>query len=433
MSLADCFALLPLVLVPQGEPRTVARLPDGIKLETGSLRFARGGKQAAYVGHRGDEDVWVVGETVGDTYDQIEPPVFDASGAHVSFRVRSTDKKGREVWSLILDGKKVATNAWIGPVAFSPVDGTPAYWSADRWETIEDMEKPALAILMAGKKKSGRFELAEMYDPPVFSQDGRYVFSHAWNLADDRVVVLDLKGKESSLHIGEVQHLAVNPSGTEVVCTIVHEPEGLDAEVSDEEFDAAITHVLVRAPVAAKAKGPKPVVIGSRYESAGRAQFSPDGEHVAFRVSRGFKVGVALDSDANAAFEYDLIGEVAFDPSGTHVAYVAVEGCTLDADIPAGFRVLERVDELEDGKWRVVYGGTQGPEFLRTALPRWSPDGSRLAYAAETSLGWRVYVGEQWSDAVDVVAELEWSPDGKTVWIGGRRGFEFVWTSFVPD
>ena len=119
----------PILTTRQDQPRIVAHLPEGLKIQRSSLRFAPGGKQLAYVAYRGEDELWVVGDTVGDVYESVEPPVFDATGAHVAFRVATLDKKGKESWTLLVDGKKVATQPWIGPVAFSPVDGTPAFWA----------------------------------------------------------------------------------------------------------------------------------------------------------------------------------------------------------------------------------------------------------------------------------------------------------------
>ncbi|MCC6407518.1 MAG: PD40 domain-containing protein [Planctomycetes bacterium] len=422
LTVAPCLTTL------QDQPRIVAHLPEGLKIQRSSLRFAPGGKQLAYVAYRGEDELWVVGDTVGDVYESVEPPVFDATGAHVAFRVATLDKKGKESWTLLVDGKKVATQPWIGPVAFSPVDGTPAFWAAERWEKLGDHEVPGLSMLTVGKKKSTRLELPDQWHPPIFSRDGRFVFSRAIKGDDDVVVVLDLKGKESVLALGDLSSLELSPDGTEVLCTVVENAVPLDTDMSDDEAIGQETQVIVRAPVAPKSKDAKPVFFGSSYESAARPVFSPDGKHLAFVVSQGDKVGVAIDSDTKAACEYDVIDELVFAPSSDQVAYVAVRGCKFDSTPPNGFRPLQTAEELKDGSWSVVQGSTKSEEFDRVTLPRWSPDGTKLAYAALLGTTWRVRVGETKSEGFEEIAAIEWAPDGKTVWFGARKDREFSWT-----
>jgi hypothetical protein len=437
MLLAACLAIAASGSVQDAasETRVLARLPDELKIQTGSLRFARGGRQVAYIGDRDGKEVWVVGNSVGETFDSIAPPVFDASGMHVAFVVESVDKKDRSTFTLLLDGKKAATHPWIGTVVFSPSDSTPAYWTAERWEKLDGaLEQPSMAILAFGKKKGSRFATIFQSFAPAFSADGRLVVSSGFKDEDDAVIVLDGKGKETLLRLGESVHVAVRPDGGEIMCTVVENSVPLDDEMGDEAATDVVTHVLARMPLGSKEKKPKPVILGSEYDSAGLAEYSPNGQHVAYRVSRGSKLGVAIDVQTDATCDFEMIGEVAIHPTEARAAFVGVKDCKFKGKTADGFHVIESVDELtEGGEWQVVDGATKSADFTKVASLCWSPDGSRLAYAAATADGWQVHVGDRASETFDDVAAVEWSADGKTVWFGARRQRDFVWAPFRPE
>ncbi|MCE9595376.1 MAG: hypothetical protein K8S98_14410 [Planctomycetes bacterium] len=436
MSFSVLLTLFASIVPLQGEARVLAHLPADLQIEKDSLRFARGGKQVAYTGYRGEAQVTVIGDAVGEEFTAVEVVAFDSAGEHVAYRAQSIDKKGRETWTLIVDGKKVVTTAWIGQPAFSPADGTVVYWSADRWDKVLDKPTPALAVLVLGRKKSSRFDFVAEDLEPAFSSDGHVVFGHGLKGDEDAVLVLDAKGKESLMHVGEIAEVVARPDGAEVACTVVKNSVPVEADTTDEELDAATkiaAHAIARATIGAKGKAAKPTMLGTGYDSAGRAVYSADGKHIAYCASRLDRVGVAMDGEIDAACEYDVIGEIAFDASGTHVAYVTVADCTVDPKMPRGFRVLESGDRIKDGKWRVVHGATKSDTFERTALPRWSPDGGALAFAAKSAEGWCVHCGEHASGLFDEIAELEWAADGKAVWFGARKGRELSWNSLAVE
>ncbi|MET0553478.1 MAG: protein kinase [Vicinamibacteria bacterium] len=83
--------------------------------------------------------------------------------------------------------------------------------------------------------------------------------------------------------------------------------------------------------------------------------------------------------------------------------------------------------------WRARADGSEGRRLtsapLRVAMPRWSPDGSRIAFAARTgSRPWQVHIVPAEGGAIEVltpenVSDPNWSPDGRTLFMGAITGF----------
>ena len=78
-----------------------------------------------------------------------------------------------------------------------------------------------------------------------------------------------------------------------------------------------------------------------------------------------------------------------------------------------------------DGKWRIVVDGQPQDAFGRVGAPTFSPDGRRLAYAAQLADGRRTVVvdGKQ-GKPCDRILEggVHFSPDGKHVAYGAQFG-----------
>jgi hypothetical protein len=65
-------------------------------------------------------------------------------------------------------------------------------------------------------------------------------------------------------------------------------------------------------------------------------------------------------------------------PDGRRVAYAIGKGAGL-----AGL-VLQPLFMGKAGSFRMVVDGRESPEYVGVSLPRFSPDGSRVAYAAQS-------------------------------------------------
>ncbi|MCE9595377.1 MAG: hypothetical protein K8S98_14415 [Planctomycetes bacterium] len=424
MSFVALLALIAPVL-PQAESRPesriVAFLPEGATVQADSLRFAANGTKVAYVALIDGTAHAVIGGTVGDGYDTIWPPVIDARAEHVAFRAAKVAASGKPSYTVLLDGRKLVSDAWIGPVSLSPTDGTPAFWQANSWITEEAGEKvPGPGVLVVGKKKSSKWQSSDDVLAPVFSADGRFVYSTGTKDEGWAVLIFDTKGKETNQTGYHIVEAWPQPGGTEIVYTMQ------DAARDTEGDDDPLHYVVVRGVPNDKTKDASPKIFGAAYDSAGGAVFSPDGLHVAYRVVSGGKMGVAIDAEADAKCPYDFVDELAYDPFGKQLTYVAVTGCKVAAS--EGAQVLVDVARADGGKWIVVQGTVTSGEFDETKLPRWSPNGKQLAFAAREDETWTVRVGEKASDAFDAIGAISWAPDGKSVWFGALRGREFWWS-----
>jgi Tol biopolymer transport system component/DNA-binding winged helix-turn-helix (wHTH) protein len=141
---------------------------------------------------------------------------------------------------------------------------------------------------------------------------------------------------------------------------------------------------------------------------------SPDGKQV-FAVGGQFR-GELLRYDLKSGeFEPFLSGisaeELDFSKDGKWVTYVTY---------PEGVLWRSRVD----GSERMQL--TSSP--LRVAVPRWSPDGTRIAFSGYPPGGpWKIYVVRPEGGKPEVVSESQddemdptWSPDGNTLIFGGH-------------
>ncbi len=112
-------------------------------------------------------------------------------------------------------------------------------------------------------------------------------------------------------------------------------------------------------------------------------------------------------------FQLRAVGHVALSPDGTRVAY---ELKRFDAKENKNFTQIMLVDTAS-GATRPLTG-----EKYSSSLPRWSPDGGRLAFLSDREKGASLWVlpmsgGEpqRITDRDGCVSDFDWSPDGKRI------------------
>jgi len=399
------------------ESRKVDQVPDGFAFVDGSLRFSADGSKVAYVARKEKELYPVIGHVAGKGFLVVDAPVIDASGAHVAFRAVAGKRSGDLVSSVLLDGKEFATAEWIGPIALSPADGTPAFWTALGHATEADGSLDySPVVLVFGKKKSAKWQSADDVLAPQFSPDGMHVFSVGTKDEDWGIMWLDRKGAEEKQMGGHIVEVWLNPNGRELACTV------LDLSNGDPDEDEPHKFFLQRRAVPDVERTID--ALGKAYDAAGGLVYDAEGAHFAFRALEKDMLGVSFDGES-AACTFDWVDELTIAPDGKQVAYVAAKGCELDAG--NGWEVLVDLAVATGGRWCVVQGKTESQEYDRTRLPTWSPDGSKLAFAARANKAWRVVVGSSSSEPCDEIGRIVWAADGSCVWYGARLGGELWW------
>ena len=132
--------------------------------------------------------------------------------------------------------------------------------------------------------------------------------------------------------------------------------------------------------------------------------------------------------NADSLLDWQFAGDARISPDGKRIAYVHV---SVDRNLDSYNRDLWLAQG--DSSPRQLTSGTHDDE-----TPRWSPDGTRLAFASNRSGKRQVHVlnleggGEPWQLTADTegVGAFAWSPDGKRIFytsntaLAGDTGFD---------
>lgn len=391
-----------------GKPR---KGPDGIEVPTVSRPvWSADGLQVAYIGHRDGKSFPVVGETVGESFHYIDPPVFGTKGTQVAFRVGNCLGPTSEKWWLWIDGKKQFPEDWIGSISACPDGKQWAYWTQPgaKLDSTGAYARSSM-VLAFGTKRSKKYDDAEALTAPVFSSDGKQVATPVAKTS-----------KHFALVFGAKEELV--GKGAPMVDTVVWRPDGKELAIVEMDISRGSkgppkpwSNLVIRA-------GSR--VLGKDYESAGMPVYSRDGKTIAYKVARGELLGVALNEDANAKVEWAFVDEIALSSDGKRLAFSASKDAKLgeSGDVSHMARW-----QIKSGGWQVVVDGKPGDRFDAIAYLVWSPNGKQLARAVRKDKSWHVVVGETTSDPFDDVGPPRFSDDGKSVGFGAQVGREMWW------
>ena len=127
--------------------------------------------------------------------------------------------------------------------------------------------------------------------------------------------------------------------------------------------------------------------------------------------------------------DYETVADPRISPDGRQVVYTR--------------RMVNKVDdEWEPALWMVNSDGSRHRFLTKGSNPRWSPDGTRLAYVAEGEpRGQQIFV--RWMDAEAATtqvtrvdespANVQWSPDGTQLGFTMFVAEETGWTIDLPQ
>jgi Tol biopolymer transport system component len=379
-----------------------------------------GGRQFAYAATLGKTlyDWFVVcGTEKGKTYPSIDLKrlVFSRDGAHLAYRVALDPERSL----VVVDTTEGAEYTNVSPPVFCG-DGTTVAYFANRDKDY---------FVVVGEKEHSRPVSVEA-DSLRVNRDGS---RHAYSVlgAKPYVVVNGKPGPEADY----VTTPLFSPDGRTLAYSARREGKyRVCGDWESEPYDLiegiAFTRDSRRLVFRAK-RGEKWLVVtngreGKEYDGVElrdiRAIRARPSNRVAYTAERGDKQIVVIDGEESAAYDgvksWELRQPVLiFSPDGEHVAYVAERG----------------------GKELVVLDGQEGKAYKRVWQPRFSPDGTRLAYPVEQESGEdRVVVVEGGksveSKPYDTVYEVIFSPDGQHVaWHGRREGKNYVVVDGVAE
>ncbi|MEM6675923.1 MAG: hypothetical protein AAF726_23950 [Planctomycetota bacterium] len=398
--------------------------PDGTEYEVRSrLVWSPDGLQVAYVGYRDGATHPVVGNTVEKSHDYVNQPAFGPTGDIVVFRIGDRRSKKKESWFLYRgpNEKPSKKQDWIGTPSISPDGERIVAWTqpgakldAQGYYTRRNV------VFWGGWKRGKKWSDALCLQEPVFSATGDRVFTAVQKGPEWSVVAIDRKGEtEIEKGFSLIREVVAHPGGEKVATT---------ANVRAEDVD------LVGAEFGALMGAQRVVyegeVYGAEFDHSCAPVFSPDGQHLAYKVVKDESMGIAIDGEAHAGTPWDYVTRPVFAPGGELVAYVGNRGSELRGllrvQVQADLRERGGVDQLVVAD----LGGTErtvGETAQRIDHVTWGPGEEQLAYAARTEDGWRIVCGDAASEPFDEIGPPVFDESGSKIAFGARKDRAITW------
>lgn len=420
------------------EERLLATIPEGTSLDfpaqsMGGARYQRpnrvhwsaDGRRVAYIGIRSDGEHPVIDNEVLDAYDFTAGPEFCETGSRVVFVVGNQKNKRSQEWWLLVDGKEIYEEDWIGGFSISPDGEAVACWTQPGAKIQSDGSynnggQTLVLLEDKGRKwkdiESKDYLNTQSIAKPIFTLDSKRVFSFGGksDFTEPIEVFALQRGKKKASVEGEVTRLPE---------TFAIDKSGKHWGVSSTTFEVVGGQVLAGSGVALL-DGEE---IESDYEVVNGPFFSPLDDRIAYRVRSGKRYGVALEN-MKAELDYDFVWPPIFGPKD-NLAFVAGEGVSVD---PA-YTISQSHHGVKGGHRFVVRRSKRGeltalqPDWLEIRGLVFSPDGKHLAFAGRTADGWEIVLDGQPGPIHEGVGNPRFADDSETLLYGSRDGAELWW------
>ncbi|HVV73044.1 MAG TPA: hypothetical protein VHI52_16330, partial [Verrucomicrobiae bacterium] len=333
--------------------------------------FSPDGQRLAYAVRQGSLMRMVVDGQPGPLEEAVRYPVFSPDSRHLAYVVKRKSKEYVQ-----LDGiPGPASDGVGGPIQFSPDGRRLAYVAIHGQKAcmvIDQKERPdwpgtgrpvfspdsqRLAYIMEGgcavaDGVKGQGATADTWWGPIFSSDSRH-FAYSTGTSQGTAprhsrAFLDRQALPLPNQGTNVLHVFFAPDLKRWACTV--ERNGKEQIYVDGGF-------------------------GSVYDGVYGLRFSPDGSRYAYLAAKGENWRMVVDGKLEAQISLDTACPC-FSPNGKRIAYLAGRGpewwMMVDRKAGPRFKGL-RERGLLDSDEKEVPGMTQ---------PRFSPDSSRVVYAA---------------------------------------------------
>jgi WD40 repeat protein len=427
------------------EEQRLATIPEGIELEgepvfdpdgnewpnVNPVRWSPDGRRVAYVGIMDGKTHAVIGDEVLKSYDLLGAPIFSYDGEHVAFRAGNRRTAKQEKWHVLLDGKEVGNEDWIGLVAFRPGSDELCYWTQPgaRIGSMGEYTGGDL-VFRAGKQKGKQWDDANALLPVAFSSDGSVIASPAQRKGAWHVMRFDKKGERK---------LGKRDDGYSLINSFALSPDGKDVAVCCPDPRASGSEMPDLPPGTAPPAGMFGMhlvvmhgkdVYGRDEHGAGQPVFSPNGKHLAYKLKTDDGMTIGVDGKSTALWPDSFVHTPVWSPDSKRFAYAVTEGGTVSPFWELG---PEGDTAIKGGKTRMIVSDRRGKdpeigeEYLEVRDVAWTPDGDTVTFRARTDDGWVVVCGERVSPVFDEVGAPVCSQDGSKVCFGARAGRELWW------
>lgn len=404
------------------QPTLLTTLPAGY--EAGETTFSDNGLQVAVILQKDGKMAMSINSVMSPLYEGVRSPVFHARSNQYAF-VASKDGKQ----CVVFNGKE-------GEL----YDSVRSPLITAEGRIVYAAQRDAKWFIVSGNKVS---QALNTTDPSLFvSPDGKRIAFVEQNSATKKlnlcVCSSTLKDFARGREYDEINDVGNNPSGSHLVCRVVKNGKG------------AVVLLDFRQPGCAEKES-------AWYEQVGNFAISNNGEHIAYFGLREGKHYLVTGKNEWPCTDYAMLFDIAVSDKG-NVLYTgaikqsiilslngkvltdrreSIDYLTFSDDSNHSFFVAGPCPLIPTEKpvefAYLVVDGHESKKYDKVVSPRFAPDNSHIVFRARTEGKRFVAVADKAGKIVkehspyEAVWDFKFSPDGKYVGYGVKKGQELWW------